>query len=274
MTSLNAIETQAGTVFGTPRYMSPEQAQAKPLDGRSDLYSLGVILYHMLTGRPPFTDDDAIVVMARHIKTVPKRPREAAPEAEIPVELETVLLRTLEKDPEKRPPSAEALANELLTSLESTRAATSGVRASVNTMSPITPADESLVSPSHAAGVRNKKLLIGGGALFIATAIVAAMVVRSSRHPSAPVENAPVASPASAPAPPVTIAFPPATPPGAGTAIPVVDINALPGVPSAPAKVATPTAPAPPKSKAKAAPSPTPEPSNTASSRPRYGILE
>ena len=84
---MNAIETQAGTVFGTPRYMSPEQAQAKPLDARSDLYSLGVILYHVLTGRPPFTDDDAIIVMARHIKTQPKTLNEACPEANVPLEL-------------------------------------------------------------------------------------------------------------------------------------------------------------------------------------------
>ena len=55
--------------------MSPEQAQGKPLDARSDLYSLGVMLYQMLTGRPPFTDNDAVVVMARHIKSTPV-PRE------------------------------------------------------------------------------------------------------------------------------------------------------------------------------------------------------
>ena len=81
--ALNALETQAGTVFGTPRYMSPEQAQGKPLDERSDLYALGVVLYHMLVGKPPFVDDDAIVVMARHIKTTPVSPHQANPEAEI-----------------------------------------------------------------------------------------------------------------------------------------------------------------------------------------------
>jgi serine/threonine-protein kinase len=78
---IDALQTQEGTVFGTPRYMSPEQAQGKPIDGRSDLYAVGVLLFHMLTGRPPFTDDDAVIVMAHHIR--PRRigrfPRRSRP---------------------------------------------------------------------------------------------------------------------------------------------------------------------------------------------------
>jgi serine/threonine-protein kinase len=128
---MDVVETQAGTVFGTPRYMSPEQAQGKPLDPRSDLYSLGVILYQMLTGRPPFTDNDAVVVMARHIKSNPKRPNEANPEANVPKELEDVVMRTLAKDANDRPGTAEILAGELLAALEAQAAVSSGVRASI-----------------------------------------------------------------------------------------------------------------------------------------------
>ena len=82
--AIDQFETQAGTVFGTPRYMSPEQAQGGSLDRRSDLYSVGTLLYLMLTGRAPFVDDDAVVVMAKHIREVPDNPRVAAPDRPIP----------------------------------------------------------------------------------------------------------------------------------------------------------------------------------------------
>ncbi|MBP9112783.1 MAG: serine/threonine protein kinase [Polyangiaceae bacterium] len=104
---VNAIETQAGTVFGTPRYMSPEQAQGKTLDGRSDLYSLGVILYQMLSGHPPFTDDDAVVVMARHIKTSPRPLNAVAPS--VHASLDALVQRAIRKEPETRFENAEAM---------------------------------------------------------------------------------------------------------------------------------------------------------------------
>jgi len=123
---MSAVETQAGTVFGTPRYMSPEQAQGKSLDARSDLYSLGVVLYHMMTGRPPFIDDDAIVVMARHIKTPPPAMSDVAPDANISPEVEHAVMRMLSKEPGKRPQSAEAMLVELARALAGVRAARSG----------------------------------------------------------------------------------------------------------------------------------------------------
>jgi len=110
---VSVLETQEGTVFGTPRYMSPEQAQGRALDARSDLYSIGVLLYQMLTGRPPFGDEDAVVVMAHHIRSQPAPPIDAAPDAGIPKALSELVLRALAKDPAKRPPTARAFMEEL-----------------------------------------------------------------------------------------------------------------------------------------------------------------
>ncbi len=124
---IDALETQAGTVFGTPRYMSPEQAQGGPLDARSDLYSLGVLFYQMLSGRAPFADDDAVVVMARHIKDAPPTLAEVAPDVEVPASIEQVLRRTLAKSPAERPQSAPEFIALLDAALEGAGSSASGV---------------------------------------------------------------------------------------------------------------------------------------------------
>ena len=127
-TKIDQLETQAGTVFGTPRYMSPEQAQGTPLDARSDLYSLGVLLYQMLSGRAPFVDDDAVVVMARHIKDPPPRFETMKPEVKVPESIEALLWRVLAKSPAERPATAEQMIAELDAAEISVRALESGPR--------------------------------------------------------------------------------------------------------------------------------------------------
>jgi serine/threonine protein kinase len=125
---VDQLETLAGTVFGTPRYMSPEQAQGVSLDARSDLYSLGVLMYQMLTGRAPFVDDDAVVVMAKHIKNPVPSFEEAAPGLEVPAPIEAVVRRALEKLPEHRPATAEQMLLEIEDAITASRAVESGVR--------------------------------------------------------------------------------------------------------------------------------------------------
>jgi serine/threonine protein kinase len=95
-----AWQTQHGTVVGTPAYMSPEQAKGGAVDERSDLYSLGVILYEMLCGEVPFEDDDPTRTMMRVVEEAPRRPSEV--NRATPLALEALALRLLEKDPVRR----------------------------------------------------------------------------------------------------------------------------------------------------------------------------
>jgi len=99
--------TGAGMMVGTPEYMSPEQVEGKDVDERSDVYSLGIILYEMLTGRVPFEGDTPFTVGVKHKSEMPKDPREI--NAQIPEDLDRLILRCLEKDRDKRYRSAEDL---------------------------------------------------------------------------------------------------------------------------------------------------------------------
>lgn len=92
--------TQEGKVIGTPKYMSPEQLQGKKLDQRSDIYSLGVMCYEMLAGRPPFEGKDFITIASKHLKEEPESIKKLVPD--ISHELEVFIERSLVKDREKR----------------------------------------------------------------------------------------------------------------------------------------------------------------------------
>jgi serine/threonine-protein kinase len=95
-------ETVQGAVFGTPEYMSPEAARGEDVDHRADVYSLGVILFDMLTGRPPFEAQAANEVLQMQIHRPPPSPREFAPHREITEAAEKVILKAMQKDADRR----------------------------------------------------------------------------------------------------------------------------------------------------------------------------
>ncbi len=117
-TIAEAAKDDSGTVRGTPHYMSPEQARGRGLDHRTDLYSLGVMLYECATGSPPFTGQ-AMAVIAQHISGTITPPRFKCPEISPP--LEALILSLLAKNPEERPVSGEAVAKALDTEAEQER---------------------------------------------------------------------------------------------------------------------------------------------------------
>lgn len=103
--------TQVGVTMGTPLYMSPEQIEGRPVDVRSDLYSLGVTAYHMLAGEPPFRGDTPMAVAVQHMNSTPPSLLDAHPE--LPLGLVRIVNRLMEKRPEDRPASAVALLADL-----------------------------------------------------------------------------------------------------------------------------------------------------------------
>jgi serine/threonine-protein kinase len=103
--------TQAGSVFGTPHYMSPEQAAGAPVDHRGDIYAMGVILYEMASGKLPFEADNFMAILTQHIYKQPASLRSIAPN--VPAGLEAIILKCLSKRPEQRYQSMEEFAADL-----------------------------------------------------------------------------------------------------------------------------------------------------------------
>ena len=108
--------TQAGAVMGTATYFSPEQAQGHPVDPRSDLYSLGCVLFEMLTSRPPFAGETPVAIAYKHVQEVPPTPSDV--NANVPAALDAIVVKLLEKDPDARYPSAEEVRSDLRRFLE------------------------------------------------------------------------------------------------------------------------------------------------------------
>jgi serine/threonine protein kinase len=101
--------TVAGVAFGTPEYISPEMAMGIPVDARADLYSVGVVLFQMVTGQLPFSASDTKALLHAHVSTPPPRPGSLLRGSQLPAALEDVIVRALEKVPEARFESASAM---------------------------------------------------------------------------------------------------------------------------------------------------------------------
>src|ERR687895_1742963 len=103
--------TEAGSIIGTAQYLSPEQARGSAVDQRSDLYSIGVVLYELLTGTVPFTGDTPVEIAMKHLSDTPRPP--SALRTEIPPDLDMVVLRALAKNPDDRFQTADEMDAEL-----------------------------------------------------------------------------------------------------------------------------------------------------------------
>jgi serine/threonine-protein kinase len=154
--------TGAGVMVGTPEYMSPEQAEVKEIDQRSDIYSLGIILYEMVTGRVPFEGETPLGIAMKHKGEEPPDPREF--NSQIPEDLSRVILRCMEKDKEKRYQSAGEVRSEL-----------ENIEKGIPTTERVIPKRKPITSKEITVTFGLKKLLIP--ALVAVVLIVIALIV-------------------------------------------------------------------------------------------------
>jgi len=154
--------TGAGVMIGTPEYMSPEQVEGKDVDQRSDIYSLGVILYEMVTGRVPFEGDTPFTIGVKQKSEIPKEPGEL--NSQVPSDLNGVIMKCLEKDKEKRYQSTGEVRSELI-----------AIEKGIPTTERIVPERKPITSREITVTFGVKKLLIP--ALVVVAVIIVAVVI-------------------------------------------------------------------------------------------------
>jgi eukaryotic-like serine/threonine-protein kinase len=172
--------TQTGLVLGTASYLSPEQAQGLPVDARSDVYSLGCVLYEMLTGRPPFEADSPVSIAYQHVNEEPRPPSELEPS--VPPALDAAVVRALAKDPADRFPTAGAFRSAIEASAAEGGAATEPMAAAGDTA--IMPAAEAPPEEGPARGRRSwlPMALVGAAILALAGALALALIDSPDRR--------------------------------------------------------------------------------------------
>lgn len=187
--------TQAGMAFGTPIYMSPEQAVGNPVDGRADLYAASIMGYEMLTGSPPFQSDDKIEIMSMHTTRPVPPMSEVAPSVPIPSDVENLIVRGLAKRPQDR----YATANEYIAAIETVIAGgsvmvpidpmTTGPYGRATTAHPMTTqmTEElaQLQATLHQRQKRSRILIRAGLMIAAVVAIAIAVAMSMSKTPNA-----------------------------------------------------------------------------------------
>jgi serine/threonine protein kinase/tetratricopeptide (TPR) repeat protein len=159
--------TDAGVMIGTPEYMSPEQVEGKEITQRSDIYSLGIILYEMTTGRVPFEGESPFSIGVKHKSEAPKDPKELNPQ--IPEDLNRMMLRCLEKDKEKRYQSVDKVLSDL-----------TNVEEGIPTSEKVVPKRKPLTSKEITVKFSLRKLLIPALSITI-IAVLALVLLRGPR---------------------------------------------------------------------------------------------
>jgi len=161
--------TQTGMVMGTPQYISPEQAQGLAVDGRSDIYSLGVVLYEMLTGQVPFDDPNPVTITYKQVREDPTPPSVIDPE--IPATLDAIVMKAMSKNPANRFQNAQEMKADLLRFLE-------GMPVSATPVLPeATLAGAAVAAPAGGAARRWPWIVAAVVAVLIVTGIILALVL-------------------------------------------------------------------------------------------------